>query len=131
MTLGNLCAVSGVILWAVGSAVWGNWRTSEAQASSEALAILREQLARCGPEHLHGRVCPPCDPVVPLYDRLVCFFAGVALVGSFWLVERVRNYLASDFDEGTVLLALPDRARPLTDGDRWRAGGGQAPRRLR
>ena len=51
-------------------------------ATDGLVAVLREQLARCGPEHLQGAACQPCPPCpVPLGHYTGLDLCGAAAVG--------------------------------------------------
>ena len=59
------------------------------------LALLGQQLARCGPEQL-GRVCPAppaCDWLPPVAALVCAFFAGLSLgiVGAASALQRLRR----------------------------------------
>ena len=105
----------------VGSALW-SWSSFFRQPSHEAeiIDVLRQQLNRCGPEHLVCPACPTCQQCIPVLSVVLGTVAGLVLVvfaarGLFRLIWAGRQQESVPF----VAPANPSevsRRRPLPAG---------------
>ena len=105
----------------VGSALW-TWSFLTRQPSHEAdiIDVLRQQLNRCGPEHLVCPACPTCQQCTPVLSVVLGTVAGLVLVvfaarGLFRLAWAGRQQESVPFIASTSPSEV-SRRRPLPAG---------------
>ena len=105
----------------VGSALL-SWSTFFRQPSNEAeiVDVLRQQLNRCGPEHLVCPACPTCQQCSPVLSVVLGTIAGIVLVvfaarGLLRLVWAGRQQESVPFVAPTSP-SEESRRRPLPAG---------------